>query len=56
MVFSTRHRLSALDPRIKFSMNGYDIEFVRSFSYLGIILDEIMSLIPLIKDVKKKNF
>ena len=54
MVFSTRNRLSYLDRDIKFNMTGFDIEFVRSYSYLEIILDDTMSLIPLTKDVKKR--
>ena len=55
MVFSTRSRLSTLDRDIKFKMNGFDIEFVKSYSYLGIILDDSMPLIPLVKDIKKEN-
>ena len=35
-------------------MNGVDIDYLKSFSYLGMILDDTMSLIPLCKDVKKR--
>ena len=54
MVFSTRNRLSTISKDVLFSMNGYGIEFVRNYSYLGIVLDETMSLIPLLKDIKKR--
>ena len=54
MVFSTRNRLSNVDRNIGFNMNGHEIGYVKNYSYLGIIIDESMSLTPLIKDVKKK--
>ena len=35
-------------------MNGFNIEFVKSYCYLGITLDDTMYLIPLVKDIKKR--
>ena len=54
MIFSTRNRLSKIDRSVSFKMKDNSIDFVRSYSYLGIMLDETMSLMPLIKDIKKR--
>ena len=53
MVFSTRNRLSALDKSVFFKMKNHSIELVRHYSCLGITIDETMSMMPLINDVKK---
>ena len=54
MVFSTCSKLANLDRNVALMMNGYAINFVRMHSYLGIILDEAMTLMPLLKDIKKR--
>ena len=35
-------------------MFRHEIAFVRSYVYLGVLIDDVMSLIPLIKDLKKR--
>ena len=44
IVFSTRHRISNLIDPAPFLADGYLIKFVKNHVYLGITLDNVMSL------------
>ena len=54
IMFRTRGQLSHLVDPVVFSIQEKRIGFEASHSYLGITLDSAMSLIPLIKNVKKR--
>ena len=54
MIFSTRHRALHLDKPKPFKLLGNEIEFVNSHIYLGINLDVIKTLHPLLKSVNKQ--
>ena len=53
MIFGTRLRISNLRDPDPFIMRGSRIKFVKSHVYLGVTLDQIMSLGPLRKNIKK---
>ena len=54
MIFGSRYRLSNLVEPTPLKMSGDVVNFVKHYSYLGIMLDSVMSLSPLVKSVKKK--
>ena len=54
LIFSTRPLLSSLKQSKPIKMGGLDIGFVQHHLYLGVMIDSIMSLVPLLKDIKKK--
>ena len=54
LIFGTRNRLSKLENPRPFILGGHDIGFVQYHLYLGTMIDSIMSLGPLLKDIKKK--
>ena len=49
IIFGSQNRLSNLDNPRPFTMLGYDISFVQHHLYLGIMVDSVMSLGPLLK-------
>ena len=53
MIFRTRNRLSKLINPSQFKYLGIDIAFAKHHAYLGVILDDTMSLVPLQKNIKK---
>ena len=54
MIFSTRNRLSNLRDPEPFEAHGHEISFVKQHAYLGILIDSMMTMSPLIKDIKKR--
>ena len=54
MCISSRSKLDRIDFETKFSLNRKEIQFVKHFTYLGVLLDNEMSLKCLLNDVKKK--
>ena len=54
IIFGSRSKLANISIQRPFIMNGVELGFVKSHSYLGIQLDNIMSLNALVKDIKKK--
>ena len=55
IIFGSKLRLSNNIEPTPFRMSGKNVNFINSQSYLGIILDDNMSLMPLVKSVKKKD-
>ena len=55
MLVACRAKLNRLNLDHTFCLNGLNVQYVKHFTYLGIILDTEMSLKPLFRDVKKKN-
>ena len=55
MVMGSRLKLSRINFTPKFCLNGKDILFVNHFTYLGVILDNEMSLKPLLSGVEDKK-
>ena len=54
MIFGSRHRISKLSNPKQFRMSGHNIGFVHTYVYLGVTIDEVMSLVPLFKSIKKR--
>ena len=54
MVVSTNSRVSNLSNPAQLKYMDSTIKFVRQCTYLGIVIDNTMSLVPLVKNVKKK--
>ena len=54
IIFSTRHKIANLSQPTPFLVDGHAINLVKSHVYLGITLDNVMSLLPLVKSVKKR--
>ena len=54
MIFGTRSRLANITRPNHFIAHGCEIGFVKQHLYLGIMIDSIMSLTPLTKDIKKR--
>ena len=54
MILGTISRISNLENPTQMKYLGNNINFVRQCPYLGIVIDNTMSLIPLINGVKKK--
>ena len=54
MIFSTRHKISKLVNPKHFEMSNHIISFVRNYVYLGVLIDNVMSLVPLMKDLEKR--
>ena len=54
MIFSTRSRLTSLNDPTPFRYFRERIAFVKNHIYLGVTLDNSMSLIPLLKNIKKR--
>ena len=54
MITSTRNRLYALNNVIKFKILGNDVQYVTQYNYLGLLLDNEMTLQPLLKNIKKR--
>ena len=54
MVMGNSTKLLKLKLDRLFNINGKDIQFVKKFTYLGIIIDNTMSLRPFLCDTKKK--
>ena len=53
IIFSIRNRLSNMNEPTPFHILDKTVKFVKSHVYLGVTLDATMSLIPLIKSVKR---
>ena len=53
MIFSTRNRISNLDHLVPFILKGHSIKYEQSHAYLGITLDSMMTIYPLVKSVNK---
>ena len=54
MIVSTGTKLKDLGVILNLEIGGMPIQFVKQYNYLGIILDAEMSLIPLMKNIKKR--
>ena len=54
MIFGSRSRIAKLNNHEQFRMGANYIEFVHSYVYLGVTIDDVMSLVPLIKTMKKR--
>ena len=54
MITSTRNRLNNMRDIPNFKILGKNIQYVNQYNYLGLILDNEMSLNPLYKNVKKR--
>ena len=55
MIVSTNARLKHLENVSQFQIYGNTLDFVKQYNYLGIILDNEMSLTPLVNNVKKRT-
>ena len=53
MIFGSRNKLSRIINPEKFSLDNQMIDFVHSYTYLGVIIDYVMSLNPLLNNLKK---
>ena len=53
MIIGTRTKLKHLVDPTPITINGTNIKFVKQYNYLGIIIDEEMTMQPLLKQVKK---
>ena len=53
MIIGTRTKLKHLVIPVPIIPDGVNVKFVKQYSYLGIILDEEMTLQPMLKNVKK---
>ena len=54
MIIGTISRLSNLNNPTQFKYLDNNIKFVKQSAYLGIVIDNTMSLVPLVKNVKKQ--
>ena len=54
MIVATKSRLKHIENVNSFCIHGKSLEIVSQYNYLGIILDNEMSLIPLVKNIKKR--
>ena len=54
IIFGSRMQLSQLVDLVPFKMLDKTVKYVESHSYLGFVLDSTMSLLPLLKSLKKK--
>ena len=54
MLCSTRNRLHVMHNMINFKILGNEVQYVTQYNYLGLLLDNEMTLQPLIKDIKKR--
>ena len=54
MIISTHARLKNLDLVPEFKINNKSVQYVKQYNYLGVILDNEMSLCPLLKNIKKR--
>ena len=54
ILFGSRYRLSNLGEPEPLKMSDTVVSFVKNHAYLGITLDSVMSLLPLVKSIKKK--
>ena len=54
MIFSSRYKRSGLYNPKQFTMKNYKIGFVHDYNYLGVTIDDVMSLVPLVKSLKKR--
>ena len=54
MIVSTNNRLKTFKNTPKFIIMGKPLDYVVQYNYLGIILDNQMSLQPLVKNIKKR--
>ena len=55
MVIGSRGRIAKVIDLMPFNIAGRDIGFVQNHLYLGVMINCIMSLSYLTKDIKKKN-
>ena len=54
MIFGTQNKLSKLVDHEHFKIGNHIIDFVHNYVYLGVIIDDVMSLNPLINNLKKR--
>ena len=54
IIFGSKLRISNIQDQVQFCTSGKKVKFVKNQSYLGITLDSTMSLMALVKSVKKK--
>ena len=54
MIFRTRNRIAKLANPNHFVMGDHHFGFVCNYVYLGVTVDAIMSLVPVIKTLKKR--
>ena len=54
MIFGSRNTIAKLSNPRYFAMGNYDINFVRGYVYLGVTIDDVMSLVPLVITVKQR--
>ena len=54
MIVGTRSRLSKIINPEPFKIHAKDVKYVKSYNYLGIVLDSEMTLVPLCKNMEKR--
>ena len=54
MISTTSTRLKNLRNVPSFKILGKDVQFVKQYNYLGLMLDNEMTLVPLLKNIKKR--
>ena len=54
MVVSTNMHLKDLVNMDTFKKQGRNLDFVKQYNYLGVILDNEMNLTPLVNNIKKR--
>ena len=53
MIVGNRYKVRKRKDPKSIVINGIDVKFVKQYNYLGIVLDDEMTLQPLLKHVKK---
>ena len=52
LILGSSAKIPLLEPENRFTLNGHKLEFVKVYNYLGIMLDQNMSLLPLLSRLK----
>ena len=52
LILGPSTKISAIDLNARFSLNDQYLEYVRVYNYLGIMLDQKMSFLPLLSRLK----
>ena len=53
LIIGNRNKLLKIDHDLKLNVRNTSLDFVKKFSYLGVLLDSEMTLQPLLSHVKK---
>ena len=54
MISSARNRLNTMRNIRNFKIDNHDVHYVKQYNYLGLILDNEMTLVPLLNNIKKR--